>query len=208
MHKKLTIAAAFAAMLCSAQGASIVTGTGFAAGVRLQSLSGSLITTTVQYAVGSVSGQLPSSTATFAEIRSGFKEFARTTANGDAAGAKITNGTAMTATAGAAGTTVDDFNTRQIYVLIGNTPNLDNATEYAFYTGTTASGTNWLFPADVTAASSVNAIAGSPALINTIVGTEIDNATGNDYLKLYGIPEPTSAVLALMGVLGLARRRR
>jgi hypothetical protein len=103
-------------------------------------------------------------------------------------------------------------------------PSTFNGQAIALFIGTgssiATSGSSWvvltstqnpLFPADVSQPDGVTFSATTPAVV-TIVGTgnagnSFSAATGTGY-NLQFVPEPSSALLGLLGVAGLLRRRR
>ena len=96
------------------------------------------------------------------------------------------------------------FNSRQIYIVVGNGASRATSTEFAILT----SATNILFPGDVTSVALTTiqlfSIANSVVLPNA--GTEIEGGAARDMIQL--VPEPSAVLLGLLGVPGLLRRRR
>jgi hypothetical protein len=104
-------------------------------------------------------------------------------------------------------TTPENFNGLQMYLLISNTPDYANATQFGLFTNSPTS----LFAANTTTATSTNYSVGTFAsnLVVAGAGSKIDNASGADVLKLVTvIPETSTALLGALGALGLLRRRR
>jgi hypothetical protein len=107
------------------------------------------------------------------------------------------------------GPAASEFNGRNIYAVVMNAATAALSTQFGLMTldATSTAGT-WVFPADVTSALvTTNAPTGLLTNFATVVGTEINNATGADTLQLVAVPEPTSMVL-LVGSLALGLRRR
>ncbi len=109
------------------------------------------------------------------------------------------------------GPAATEFNGRNIYAVVMNAATAALSTEFGLMTldSTSTAGT-WVFPADVTSALvTTNAPTGLLTNFATVVGTEIDNATGPESLRLAAIPEPSSiGLLSVLLGLGIARRRR
>jgi hypothetical protein len=144
--------------------------------------------------------------ASLAAAVSAFSEFARSTA-------PTSGGTAGTITGSFSsfgGATPATFNSREIFVVVGNQSTRETSTEFAILRGTPA----WTFAGDVTAADSTAVVIQSVNSFDTLsgAGTEVDpGATGQDRVALalaVVVPEPSSIVLLAMGALGLIRRRR
>jgi hypothetical protein len=96
------------------------------------------------------------------------------------------------------------FNTKPIYMVIGNGANAASSTEWGIFRTPVA------FPANVTLSGStpvtLSSVSSFTALANA--GTAIDIDGGKDQFQLVGIPEPSAALLGALGALGLLRRRR
>lgn len=132
-----------------------------------------------------------------------FREFAAVTSP-TAAG--NTQGTITGSFVGTGGATPDNFNSQELFFLVGNAATKALSTEFAILRN---QGT-WAFPSNVVpGATSITLNLGTVADFNTLpgAGTEIDNA-GKDGVQLVAVPEPGVSVLALAGLGLLARRRR
>jgi len=143
--------------------------------------------------------------ASFLSTLASFKEFASATAptTGTTAGT-ITGSFVGT---GAAPNAPADFNSKSIYILVGNAASRAASTEFAIIQGTPA----WSFVGDVTigSASATVSLIDSTAF-SAVAGTEIDNASGKDNIQLRSvveIPEPSAMFLAV-GALAIGFRRK
>lgn len=99
------------------------------------------------------------------------------------------------------------FQTKQLFVLVGNAATKALSTQWGIFSMTTPV----FFPADVAAANSTTVTTSTFAAIAPLqnAGTAIDNASGADGFRLVAaIPEPSAALLGAIGALGLLRRRR
>jgi Flp pilus assembly secretin CpaC len=93
------------------------------------------------------------------------------------------------------------FNNRQIYFLVTHTTGA-GAVEHGIFT--TAAGT--AFPPNAAAVVSTSVTLSSGASITPIAGG--GTVEGNNLQLVQVIPEPSTALLGLIGALGLLRRRR
>lgn len=141
--------------------------------------------------------------ATLLAAVSSFSSFAELTSP-TAAGA--TQGSIVGSFTSTGGADPAVFNTKSIYMLVGNGATRAASTEWAII------NTGVAFPANVTLSGSTPVTLSSINSFTTLAnaGTEIDIAsgTGKDQLQLVGVPEPSAALLGAIGVLGLLRRRR
>ena len=98
------------------------------------------------------------------------------------------------------------FQTKQLFVLVGNGATQAASTQFGIFAMTTP----LFFPADVAAANSTTVTTSTFAAISPLqnAGTIIDNASGSDGFRLVGVPEPSAALLGAIGALALLRRRR
>lgn len=111
------------------------------------------------------------------------------------------------------GTAPSTLNSQVINLFVGNGTTVQNSTRWVILTPSVA-GTN--FPSDVTQATGVT-YAATVGSGQTLVATSgpgatwspvsgLANAAGNGLITL--VPEPSTALLSVFGVLGLLRRRR
>lgn len=188
--------------------ASISIGKGFGSGVNvfLSLESGGAVSKDFSFAIGTFAAD-PAANASYTEILAAFKEFGRTSSplvNGAdtiiAVANPITNAPSNAA----------DFNGKPIYIVVA-TNGLQNTatTQYAVIKAENPAAGKWVFPANVAIADAGDAPMNSAANFVAVVGTEIDNATGVDSLRLVGVPEPTGAALLVsaMGLVAFRRRR-
>lgn len=196
------------ALPVGAEAATIAIGSGFGAaqGIIAQTSSGASLSAGGYYiGVGTFDAvpTIGSPTDLLAAVTTSFKEFGNATsptAVGATQGKIAASITSIPATPA-------DFNTKELYIVVGNAATKAASTEFAILRGTPT----FNFPADTAAAGGttynmVSAISFAPV---AGAGTEVDNATGVDGVQLAAIPEPSAALLAAaVGVLGLARRRR
>jgi PEP-CTERM motif len=120
-----------------------------------------------------------------------------------------TTGTTVGLLVGSFDTINTAFNSAALYLLVGNGTTRANSTEFAIIQGTPG----FVFPANVGVAGGTNYTLGNATQISPVgvAGLEIDNATGFDVIQLRAlapIPEPSTALLGLLGIAGLIRRRR
>lgn len=188
----------------SVQAATIAIGAGFGAtsGIIPQTNGGTLLTAGGYYIGVGVFGATPvinGPADLLAAVTTGFTEFGNaTSATSGATQGKIT--ASITAIPGTPAT----FNTKEIYLIVGNAATRALSTEFAILQGTPT----WNFPADTAAGGATTLTVSSIASFNTIAnaGTEVDLAT--DSVRLAVVPEPTSSVLGLLALGLLARRKR
>jgi len=71
-------------------------------------------------------------------------------------------------------------------------------------------GSTWTTPtSDLTGLTlNLSAITAANASTSVLLGSYVDNATGNDYLALAAVPEPSTGALVMFGVAGLVVLRR
>lgn len=93
------------------------------------------------------------------------------------------------------------FNLKPIYFMVGNGATIGESTHVSIFKLTT----NPTFPANVAAAGSTTVSLPNGTVLS-VVGTA-GTVDGNN-LNLAIVPEPSAALLGLLGVAGLIRRRR
>jgi hypothetical protein len=201
---------AFLAILAShASAITIQMGKGLAVGVNVVTTTSTPIAGGFEIKMGTFAVQ-PAADATFAQVMASFREFATTTSptSGPSSGL-ITAADATSKVAVSTADTAVNFNTQQIYFVIGDTASSATWSYFGVLKGQTPTATSWTFPADTTGTASVNAIASTVNAIAPVIGSEIDSASGPDSFRLVAtaIPEP-SATMLLLGVLGFGMRRR
>ena len=203
--KKYIITTLIGLSLCaSLQAATIAIGAGFGAtsGIIPQTSGGTLLTSGGYYIGVGVFGTTPVISGPadlLAAVTVGFTEFGNaTSATSGATQGKIT--ASITAIPGTPAT----FNTKEIYLIVGNAATRALSTEFAILQGTPT----WSFPADTAAGGATALTVSSIASFNTIAnaGAELDLAT--DSVRLAVVPEPTTSVLGLLALGLLARRKR
>ena len=134
-----------------------------------------------------------------------FSEFGRATAPaGGLVTASITRNDFSTGPAASA------FNGKNIYAVIMDSTTSAASNQFGLITvDTTSPAGTWVFPADTTSALvTTNAPTGLLTNFATQVGSEIDNATGPETLRLQVVPEASTSFLVLLSVGLLARRKR
>lgn len=99
------------------------------------------------------------------------------------------------------GDTPELWNSQEIYLVVGNGATRAASTDFAILRTTTPT----LFPANVAPVSTVNFAVPNGAALSPISGA---GSLNGNVLTLSGIPEPSTALLGAVGVLGLLRRRR
>ena len=100
------------------------------------------------------------------------------------------------------------FNSAPLYLLIGNGTTRENSSQWAILKG---DPTAFAFPANAESAlaSSIVSLTGAAAASPVgFAGRQVEVAGAPDTLMLGFVPEPSSALLGLLGVVGLMRRRR
>lgn len=190
------------ATLCPA--VTVQTGIGFNVGVNLMnSYDSTLIQSGYQFAIGTFVTE-PEADTSFAQLISDFREFTRATVAPSIEGGKITApGTGAIAVSIPAAI-APTFNAKIAYIIVGNGATLEMSTQYGVLKGTVP----WLFPADTTGAASFNVIASNADAITAVIGTEIDNATGADSMRLGILPEPSTVLLVITSLVFALRRNR
>lgn len=99
------------------------------------------------------------------------------------------------------GLTPELWNSKEIYVIVGNGATRAASTDFAILRTTNPT----LFPANVAPVSTVTFSVPNGTALNPLANA--GSVTGN-VLTLQGIPEPSAALLGALGALGLLRRRR
>lgn len=89
------------------------------------------------------------------------------------------------------------FNNKQIYVMVGDAPTIAASSAFGIFAFTTT----YNFPPDVTVTGATSVTLSNPTVMRPLLG---DVVGGNFVL----VPEPATALLGALGVLGLLRRRR
>lgn len=208
MKKQLLLIATLGAFASASHASTVSINRGLNPGFNIQNNSGTVITT-YSILVGSfdVNPVAPAPATLKALLQTAaFNEFGLATA--PAGGLLAGSITKNDFTTGPAPT---EFNGKNIYVVVMDAATAAASNEFALLTvDTTSPAGTWVFPADVTSAlTTTNAPAGLISSFATVLGTEIDNATGPESLRLAAIPEPTTTVLASgLLALGFFRRRR
>jgi hypothetical protein len=152
---------------------------------------------------GDAAAPVVTDNASFVAALASFKEFASATAptsgttQGTITGSFVGTGSAPNAPS--------DFNSKSLYILVGNAATRAASTEFAIIQGTPT----WSFVGDVTigSASATISLIDSTAF-SAVAGAEVDNATGKDNITLRAIPEPSAAILGILSLGLLARRKR
>jgi MYXO-CTERM domain-containing protein len=99
------------------------------------------------------------------------------------------------------GATPELWNSKEIYVIVGNGSSRAASTDFAILRRATPTN----FPANVAPVATVNFSVPNGAALNPVAGA---GSVSGDTLTLQGIPEPSAALLGALGALGLLRRRR
>ena len=205
MKKYILTTLVAVSLSASVQAATIAIGAGFGAtsGIIPQTSGGTLLTAGGYYIGVGVFGSAPIITtpaSLFAAVNTAFAEFGNATAaTSGATQGKIT--ASITAIPGAPAT----FNTKEIYLIVGNAATRALSTEFAILQGTPT----WSFPADTAAGGATTLTVSSIASFAPVsgAGTEVDLAT--DSVRLASaIPEPSASVLGLLALGFLVRRKR
>lgn len=152
---------------------------------------------------GDAAAPVVTNDASFLAALASFKEFASATAPTSG----TTQGTITGSFVGTGGApnTPADFNSKSLYILVGNAATRAASTEFAIMQGTPT----WSFVGDVTIGSASATITLIDATaFSAVAGTEIDNATGKDNIQLRAIPEPSAMLLGLLSLGLIARRKR
>lgn len=100
------------------------------------------------------------------------------------------------------------FNGVALYILIGNGTTRENSSQFAILKG---NPTAFAFPATAGQPSGSATVTLTGVNVASPVGgagRQVDVANAPDTLVLGFVPEPSSALLGLLGVFGLMRRRR
>ncbi len=95
------------------------------------------------------------------------------------------------------------FNTKEIYILVGNGATQAASTAFGIFKMTTPV----FFPANVAAAGSTTVPTSSTAAITPLANAGSEPTPGTFQLAT-AVPEPSAALLGAIGALGLLRRRR
>lgn len=161
--------------------------------------------------VGTFAGDAPSISdeASLLAAVSSFREFAN-------AVAPISGGTVGTVTGSFTGglTNATQFNSKEIFVLIGNGATQATSTEFAIIRGTSPT---WQFVSDVSVADNIPVVIRDTTMFAPVgtFNTEVVNGTTADTIKdqitlmpVEKVPEPSTTVLGAVLGLGLMMRRR
>lgn len=201
--KKLLVTL-LAALSCFASGATINLGGAPASRLAVQSASGSFLSgANTFYMTAGTYLEVPQ---TFEAAISGLIPLRAVTTNavvsvGAAAPAVVGNPSLIGGSF--VGVGPETLNSTPIYFLIANNANYLLATELAVVRASTQ-----LFPNPVSGGTTLSATSSLVGLVE-IFGDVTDAPTGNDYVTLVqAIPEPSTALLGLLGIAGLIRRRR
>jgi len=119
-----------------------------------------------------------------------------------------TTGTTLGSVTGSFVATNAAFNGAPLYILIGNGTTRENSTSFAILKG---NPTAFNFPATAGQPSGSGTVTLTGAAVASPVGfagRQVEVAGAPDTLVLGFAPEPSSALLGLLGVVGLMRRRR
>ena len=127
-----------------------------------------------------------------------FDVFASSTAS--AAGATI--GTITGSATGSGGSDASVFNSKPMYLLVGNGITQATSTFFGIFSMTTPQA----FPANVAAAGTTVVSIPNGASITPLLNA--GTVSGNSFQLVATVPEPSSVVFGAIGVLGLLRRRR
>lgn len=201
--KKLAISLFLAATCLFSDAATITLNKGLSPGFMLQTSAGANLSGGV-VAIGTFANGLAPATPAdgiYTSILSSFREFG--TAAAPAAGSPITGSVTVVPASPA------DFNTLQMYMIVGNGATLAASTEIAIVTNTPATS----FPANTTAAGSTNFNVNTFSNLAVVAGAGAltDNASGPESLKMVPIvPVPEPTVFGLLGAclaFGIRRRR-
>jgi len=208
MKKYLLSAVLLIAGLVSSNAANVVLSKGTGAGINVLSSTGASLSSFTIFVGTFASAPTAFNAGNFASVASSFIEFG----NAAAPGTGLLTGTiARTDFTGAAA--ASNFNNRQVYVIVANTSSLASATEAGLFTKS-AIRTDYIFPADTPGAlanigaSTINFGAISP--IGDTTAIDAVPTTTPDSLKLafVGVPEPSTGLVAMLGLGLLAVRRR
>jgi hypothetical protein len=196
---KYTIISALACASAHAATVSVGAGFGAASGLVVRTAAGAAIGGPSFFAVGSFE-TVPTITdiASFQAAVQSMNIFASSTTQATEPNKVAQSFTSIASPAA--------FNNNRIWFLLGNGLTGDTSTEFAIFT--TALGT--LFPADITQPGGPNITLSSVANIQVLngAGSAISVDSNPDIIQLQVIPEPSTALLGLIGALGLLRRRR
>lgn len=200
------ILSAVALLVGASNAATVSVGRGIGnPGVTAQLANGTALTGGGYYfAVGTFtnsegSTQIPAVTdlASFQAAIAAFDVFSSTTT----ATTGVTAGTLTGTLAGLGGADTSVFNNRPMYFLVGNGSTFANSTQFAIFSMATPTA----FPTNVQNSDTVPVTISGGAVITPLSGAGTVN--GNN-LQLVLVPEPSAALLGLLGVVGLIRRRR
>ena len=207
MKLKLFSILAVIATMAGAQSATISLGTGFGTNVGIVPLSstGAVISTAYYVGVG-VFASVPVITDAASldtAVRTSFTEFGT--------GVTVAANGAIAGSFSLIPADASVFNSKELYIVVGNGTTKANSTEFAILRGTPA----YAFPANTAAGGSTPLTLGSVTSFDPVsgAGTEaaVDPGVGRDTIKLVSavtVPEPSAvALLGLIGLAGLRRKR-
>jgi hypothetical protein len=209
--KAILLSFAAVAGLAVANAATINVGQGFGTnvGVVAQTSSGTVLSNGGYYiAIGSfatVPTVVPVGTDSGASFLAAVNSFNIFTSLTSPTAAGATQGSITGAFTSTGGVDPAVFNLKQIYFLVGNGSTKENSTEFGIFSVVTT------FPANVAqsgaTAVTVGGVTNIVPLLNA--GGEFDTIGGRDtFLLINPVPEPSTALLGLLGLAGLLRRRR
>lgn len=193
--------------LNASNAANVVLSKGTGLGINVLSSTGTPVTAFTIFVGTFASAPTVFDGTNFATLRNDFIAFGSAAAP---VGGLITGTVARTEFTGQAAAA--NFNNRQIYVIVSNSSDLATATEAGLFTKS-AARTDWVFPADTPGAlANIGASTINFAAITPIGATgAVDQAVGSPdslRLALVGVPEPSTGVVALLGLGLVAIRRR
>lgn len=202
--KALSLFLGVAALFASAHAAtiSVIRGTGNP-GVGVSLASGTALSAggfyiglgTFTNAEGATAEPIINSDASLAAAIQSFDLFASTTS--------LTSGTTQGLITGQftslGNPDPSQFNSKPLYFIIGNGATLATSTQFGIFKLTAGTA----FPANVVPAGSTNALIPNGTAITALEGA--GSVNGNTFVL---VPEPSTALLGLLGAVGLLRRRR
>jgi hypothetical protein len=199
--KKLVITL-FAALSCFASGATINLGGAPASRLAVQTSGGSFITGANSFYITAGTYQvLPASFDTAISGLIPLRNLSNTVVSVGAA-APAVEGNPSLIGGSFVGVGPDTLSSAQIFFLIANNADYTLATEVAVLRASTQ-----LFPNPVSGSGTIAVTSSLTGLVE-VFGSVTDAPSGNDFVTLVAIPEPSTALLGLLGVAGLIRRRR